>query len=92
MHVNFSLVRDGKNIIHAADGLHDPMSEQFVEGVLRHAPEMAAFLNPLPNSYRRLGQFEAPRGIGWAKNGAGPHILHVAPTPAATPIWPSRCS
>ena len=79
MHVNFSLVRDGKNIIHAADGLHDPMSEQFVEGVLRHAPEMAAFLNPLPNSYRRLGQFEAPRGIGWAKNGAGPHIIHVPP-------------
>lgn len=79
MHVNFSLVRNGKNIIHAADGLHDPMSEQFVEGVLRHAPEMAAFLNPLPNSYRRLGQFEAPRGIGWAKNGAGPHIIHVPP-------------
>ena len=38
MHVNFSLVRDGKNIIHAADGLHDPISEQFVEGVLRHFP------------------------------------------------------
>ena len=84
MHVNFSLVRDGKNIIHAADGLHDPMSEQFVEGVLRHAPEMAAFLNPLPNSYRRLGQFEAPRGIGWAKNGAGPHIIHVPPGPRGT--------
>ncbi len=79
MHVNFSLVRDGKNIIHAADGLHDPISEQFVEGVLRHAPEMSAFLNPLPNSYRRLGQFEAPRGIGWAKDGAGPHIIHVPP-------------
>ena len=79
MHVNFSLVRDGKNIIHAADGLHDPMSEQFVEGVLRHAAEMAAFLNPLPNSYKRLGQFEAPRGIGWAKNGSGPHIIHVPP-------------
>ena len=64
MHINFSLSRGGKNIIHACDGIHDPTSESFVEGVLRHVGEITAFLNPLTNSYSRFGSFDAPRSLG----------------------------
>ena len=79
MHLNLSLVREGKNIIHAADGLHDPVSESFVEGVLREAPGITAFLNPLPGSYDRLRDGSVPRQAGWSKNAASPQILYVPP-------------
>ena len=36
-------------------------------GVLRRAAESAAFTNPTSNSYDRLGHFEAPRYIAWAR-------------------------
>lgn len=79
MHLNLSLVRDGKNIIHAADGLHDPASESFIEGVLREAPGITAFLNPLPGSYDRLRDRSVPRRAGWSKDAASPQILYVPP-------------
>ena len=77
MHINFSLARGGKNIIHACDGLHDATSESFVEGVLRHVEEITAFLNPLTNSYSRFGSFDAPRSIGWSKRCDTSELIRV---------------
>ena len=77
MHVNFSLSRGGKNIIHACDGQHDAMSESFVEGVLRHVSEMTAFLNPLTNSYSRFGALSAPQYIGWTKGTDDLQVMRV---------------
>jgi glutamine synthetase len=34
-------------------------------GILNRINEISLFLNPLVNSYERLGCFEAPRYIGW---------------------------
>ncbi|MCQ2597457.1 MAG: glutamine synthetase family protein [Treponema sp.] len=40
---------------------------QFLAGVLDHIEEMTAFLNPVYNSYERLGSDKAPKYVGWGK-------------------------
>ncbi len=39
---------------------------QMIAGILRHATEMTAFLDPGENSYKRLGSHKAPRYISWS--------------------------
>lgn len=41
--------------------------EPFMAGVLSHIKELTVFLNPVPESYDRLGSGKAPSSIGWAK-------------------------
>lgn len=41
----------------------------FMAGVLKHIREIGVFLNPLDESYERLGTFGAPRDISWADEG-----------------------
>ena len=66
LHVNVSLLRDGKNLF---DGAFTPDSEagHFVAGILAHARELTAFCNPVPNSYARLGANEAPLYVSWSR-------------------------
>ena len=66
LHVNISLLRDGKNLF---EGELAPGSEgaHFVAGVLAHARELTAFCNPVPNSYARLGANEAPLYVSWSR-------------------------
>ena len=66
LHVNISLLRDGKNLF---DGAFTPDSEagHFVAGILAHARELTAFCNPVPNSYARLGANEAPLYVSWSR-------------------------
>ncbi|MDD2955404.1 MAG: glutamine synthetase family protein [Oscillospiraceae bacterium] len=67
LHVNLSLVRNGVNLFRGGAGEYDPEAEAFIAGVLRHIREITLFLNPLTNSYRRLGSFEAPRYVTWSR-------------------------
>lgn len=66
LHVNISLTKNGTNIFqHEAE--HFPeAAEYFMAGVLEKIREITVFLNPLRNSYDRLGSFEAPRYISWS--------------------------
>ncbi|MBO4468121.1 MAG: glutamine synthetase [Clostridia bacterium] len=54
-HVNFSLVDDKKEALNYA-----------IAGILDKIPEMTVFLNPLEQSYKRLGQSKAPNYISWS--------------------------
>ena len=40
---------------------------QMIAGILQHAGEMTAFLNPCEASYRRLGNHKAPRYVSWSR-------------------------
>lgn len=56
MHINMSVKSDdGWDVMPA-----------FMAGVLSHAREMTAFLNPTPASYHRLGEKKAPRYVTWS--------------------------
>lgn len=37
-----------------------------IAGILNHIKEMTSFLNPLPQSYDRLGKIDAPEYISWS--------------------------
>lgn len=56
MHINFSAVSD--------DGTD--VMPRIIAGVLSHAAEMTAFLNPTDQSYQRFGHCKAPRYITWS--------------------------
>ncbi len=62
LHVNISLYRDEKNITI----LRKEESRQFIAGILSHIKEITSFLNPIENSYKRFGAYEAPKYISWS--------------------------
>ena len=67
MHVNLSLSRSGENLFaRTPDGQDSPVMQAFIAGVLAHSAEVCAFTNPVPESYARLGCFEAPRYVAWS--------------------------
>ena len=66
LHVNVSLFRDGKNLFEG-DIAPDSESGRFIAGILAHARELAAFCNPVPNSYARFGSCEAPKFVSWSR-------------------------
>lgn len=66
LHINLSLSQRGSNIFKLGSGGSSEIAESFIAGVLQKAPEITAFLNPLPNSYERFGAFEAPKYVSWS--------------------------
>jgi len=67
MHINLSLSQNGINIFkNAALGEHSKAAESFIAGILEKTPEITLFLNPLPNSYERFGEYEAPGYVSWS--------------------------
>jgi glutamine synthetase len=66
MHTNVSVMKDGKNLFWAPDGL-EKMSGcawEFIDRILSHGQDICLALNPSVNAYRRLDpHFEAPNQI-----------------------------
>ncbi|WP_320128947.1 glutamine synthetase family protein [uncultured Sphaerochaeta sp.] len=59
LHINLSLSKEGVP--------DQYLEEAMTAGILRRIREITLFLNPMVNSYERLGAFEAPRYVGWGK-------------------------
>jgi len=71
MHVNISLMKDGRNLFFEHNRYADlsEKAEHFIAGVLKHAPALCAFCNPTTNSYRRLVPgYEAPMNLVYSKS------------------------
>lgn len=66
LHVNISLFKNGINIFDKEIKESYGIAQSFMAGILTHIDEITAFLNPLTNSYYRLGYFEAPKYITWS--------------------------
>ena len=69
MHMNMSLLRDGKNVFYDPDGERQLSAEaySFIAGLLEHVKGFAAITNPLVNSYKRLVPgYEAPCYRAWS--------------------------
>lgn len=67
LHINLSLGRWGTNLFRPAGETADKAVEQFMAGILARAPEITLFLNPIANSYQRLGRCEAPGYVSWSR-------------------------
>lgn len=87
MHVNTSLVKDGKNSFYDEN---DPLqlSQEaywFIGGLMKNIRSIAAFTNPLVNSYKRLiNGYEAPVHIAWSARNRSPLIRVPAARGSAT--------
>ena len=66
LHVNISLSKNGLNIFKNKSEEHTNVAESFIAGILQKTPEITLFLNPITNSYQRLGKFEAPKYVSWS--------------------------
>jgi len=66
MHVNVSLEKNGRNIFKSKEEQCMAVAESFMAGILAHIQEMTLFLNPIANSYERLGTFESPKYVSWS--------------------------
>jgi glutamine synthetase len=64
LHINLSLEKNGNNLF-TYPNLSAEV-QNFVAGVLHRCREITAFLNPIPNSYNRLGNPMAPKYVCWA--------------------------
>lgn len=99
LHINLSLFKNGFNIFKTREEGHSQDAESFIAGVMERIPEITAFLNPLTNSYRRFGGFEAPKYITWSHQNRSQLIRIPAatgqynrmeirsPDPSANPYW-----
>lgn len=100
LHINMSLMKDGKNVFADSDGDLGLSKDAyyFIGGLLKHVRAMAIITNPLVNSYKRLVPgYEAPIDVAWsgtnrspliripAARGAGTRIEFRSPDPAANP-------
>lgn len=80
LHINLSLSKNGYNLFSSRNVEHSKEAESFIAGVLSKVLEMTAFLNPLPMSFDRLGEFEAPKYISWSHDNRS-QLIRI---PAAT--------
>ena len=70
MHSHQSLIADGKNVFYDQDDeTHlSGVAKAYIEGLLKHAREIALVTNQWVNSYKRLVPgYEAPVYISWAR-------------------------
>ena len=89
MHTHQSLLRDGVNAFHDADGPFELSRTcmNYIGGLLQHAEAFCAITNPLVNSYKRLVPgYEAPTHIAWSERNRSPLIRIPAPRGASTRI------
>ncbi len=71
MHVNMSLVKDGKNLFFQPNRYADlsELADHFIAGILKHAPALCGICNPTTNSYRRLVPgYEAPMNLVYSQS------------------------
>lgn len=69
MHINMSLLKEGRNIFAEEKDANGLSSEAyaFLGGIMEHMRGMTAVTNPIVNSYKRLVPgFEAPAYIAWS--------------------------
>ncbi len=100
MHLHISLWKRGENLFYDEN---DPykisnIAKYFMGGIFKHIKSMTCILNPTVNSYKRLGEFEAPKYIYWGRKNRDaliriPEIIHPSssrielrsPDPSANP-------
>lgn len=83
LHVNLSVMKEDRSLFEEVDGHISPEAQFIMAGILRRIREISLFLNPLPSSYHRLGQYEAPSRINWSFGNRSQCIRIPAATPGS---------
>jgi glutamine synthetase len=69
MHLHMSLWSGDKNLFFDENNEHkiSKLTRYFIGGIFKHVKAITAITNPTVNSYKRLGEFEAPKYIYWGR-------------------------
>lgn len=62
MHINLSMFKDNRNVFAEKEDLMNA----FLAGIMHRIREITLFLNPDKESYRRLGEYKAPKYISFS--------------------------
>jgi glutamine synthetase len=67
MHLHMSLWNKEKNLFYDENSKQkiSQLAKFFIGGIFKHVKAITAITNPTINSYKRLGEFEAPKYIYW---------------------------
>jgi glutamine synthetase len=83
MHLHISLWKNGKNLFYDENDPYkiSKLAKNFIGGIFKHIKALTCILNPTINSYKRLGEFEAPKYIYWGRKNRDaliriPEIVH----------------
>jgi glutamine synthetase len=83
MHIHISLWKDGKNLFYDEGNPYkiSRIAKFFIGGIFKHIKAMTCILNPTINSYKRLGEFEAPKYIYYGRKNRDaliriPEVVH----------------
>lgn len=66
LHVKLAFYQDCRNLFRLENGCPGPLAQSAMAGVLRRLAEITLFLNPLPESYDRLGAPGAFNRLCWS--------------------------
>lgn len=66
-HIHLSLWSEGKNLFYDEKDPYklSELAKSFIAGIFEHVGGITAIANPTINSYKRLGEFEAPKYVYW---------------------------
>ncbi len=64
LHIHVAVYKDGVNLFDLDEG---SLMYHFMAGVLDKIKDMTMFLNPTTESYKRFGEYEAPKHISWSR-------------------------
>jgi len=99
-HVHLSLWSEGENLFYDEKDPYklSEMAKNFIAGIFEHVDAITAIANPTVNSYKRLGEFEAPKYVYWGMKNrdaliripefhgkADARIEYRAPDPSSNP-------
>jgi glutamine synthetase len=83
MHLHISLWKNGENLFYDEKDPYQlsKLARHFMGGIFKYIKEITCILNPTVNSYKRLGEFEAPKYIFWGRKNRDaliriPEIVH----------------
>ena len=66
LHINLSIFQNGQNLFEGFKEKPNTVAGAFLAGILQRIPEITVFADPLPGSYQRLGECEAPGVVSWS--------------------------
>jgi glutamine synthetase len=85
MHLHISVWSGEKNLFYDEKDEHkiSQLAKFFIGGIFKHVKAITAVTNPTINSYKRLGEFEAPKYIYWGSKNRDalirvPEVIHQA--------------
>lgn len=67
LHIHLSLWSEGENLFYDERDAYklSDIAKNFIAGIIEHINGITAIANPTVNSYKRLGEFEAPKYVYW---------------------------